>query len=191
MTVTSPPATRSAVPRVVVVMGVSGSGKSTVGAALADRLGVPFADGDDLHPAANIAKMAAGRPLTDGDRAPWLEAVGHWLAGHAGSGGVITCSALKRSYRDLLRSFAPDADLVHLHGRHDVIARRQAARPGHFMPPALLDSQFATLEPLDTVEAGLVLDVDGDVSSIVDRYLAHHRPAPQPHHPQPHWEFRA
>lgn len=184
MTVTSPPTIRSAGPRVVVVMGVSGSGKSTVGAALADRLGVPFADGDDLHPAANIAKMAAGRPLTDGDRGPWLEAVGHWLAGHAGSGGVITCSALKRCYRDLLRSFAPGADLVHLHGRPDVIARRQAARPGHFMPPSLLESQFATLEPLDTVEAGLVLDVDGDVSSIVDRYLAHH-------HPQPNREFRA
>ena len=118
---------------VVVVMGVSGSGKSTVGAALAERLGVPFADGDDLHPAENIAKMSAGRPLDDADRGPWLEAVGRWLAGHAGSGGVITCSALKRSYRDLLRRFAPDAELVHLHGRHDVIARRQADRPGHFM----------------------------------------------------------
>lgn len=166
---------------VVVVMGVSGAGKSTVGAALAERLGVPFADGDDLHPAENIAKMSAGRPLDDADRGPWLEAVGRWLAGHAGSGGVITCSALKRSYRDLLRRFAPDAELVHLHGRHDVIARRQADRPGHFMPPSLLASQFAALEPLDdTVEAGVVLDVDGDVSSIVDRYLAHRHPTPQP-----------
>ena len=165
---------------VVVVMGVSGSGKSTVGAALAERLGVPFADGDDLHPAENIAKMSAGRPLDDADRGPWLEAVGRWLAWHAGSGGVITCSALKRSYRDLLRRFAPDAELVHLHGRHDVIARRQADRPGHFMPPSLLASQFAALEPLDSVEAGVVLDVDGDVSSIVDRYLAHRHPIPQP-----------
>jgi gluconokinase len=166
---------------VVVVMGVSGSGKSTVGAALAERLGVPFADGDDLHPAENIAKMSAGRPLDDADRGPWLEAVGRWLAGHAGSGGVITCSALKRSYRDLLRRFAPDAELVHLHGRHDVIARRQADRRGHYLPPSLLASQFAALEPLDdTVEAGVVLDVDGDVSSIVDRYLAHRHPTPQP-----------
>ena len=175
----------------VVVMGVSATGKTTVAEELAEELGCEFIEGDALHPAANIAKMAAGRPLTDGDRRPWLEAVGRWLAGHASSGGVITCSALKRSYRDLLRSFAPGADLVHLHGRHDVIARRQAARPGHFMPPSLLESQFATLEPLDTVEAGLVLDVDGDVSSIVDRYLAHHRTAPQPHHPQTHREFRA
>ena len=174
MTVHPLPTAAPVAPPVVVVMGVSGSGKSTVGAALAARLGVPFADGDDLHPAANIAKMSAGRPLDDADRRPWLEEVGRWLAGHESSGGVITCSALKRSYRDLLRRFAPNAELVHLHGRHDVIARRQADRPGHFMPPSLLASQFAALEPLDAVEAGVVLDVDGDVSSIVDRYLAVH-----------------
>lgn len=174
MTVHPLPTARPVAPPVVVVMGVSGSGKSTVGAALAARLGVPFADGDDLHPAANIAKMSAGRPLDDADRRPWLEEVGRWLAGHRGSGGVVACSALKRSYRDLLRRFAPHAELVHLHGRHDVIARRQADRLDHFMPPSLLDSQFAALEPLDAVEAGVVLDVDGDVSSIVDRYLAVH-----------------
>lgn len=179
MTVHPLPTARPVAPPVVVVMGVSGSGKSTVGAALAARLGVPFADGDDLHPAANIAKMAAGRPLDDADRRPWLEAVGRWLADHRDRGGVVTCSALKRSYRDLLRRFAPQAELVHLHGRHDVIARRQADRLDHFMPPSLLDSQFAALEPLDTVEAGVVLDVDGDVSSIVDRYLAVH-PTPRP-----------
>jgi gluconokinase len=180
MSITCQPVVRCAAPPVVVVMGVSGCGKSTVGAALAERLGVPFVDGDDLHPAANIAKMAAGRPLTDADRRPWLEAVGRWLAHHGGSGGVITCSALKRSYRDLLRGFAPRAELVHLHGRHEVIARRQADRLDHFMPASLLASQFAALEPLDTVEAGLVLDVDEDVSSIVDRYLAHHPSAPRP-----------
>jgi len=155
----------------LVVMGVSGSGKSTVGAALAQRLGVPFEDADDLHPAANIAKMSAGIPLDDDDRRPWLETIGTWLAAHDGDGGVISCSALKRSYRDQLRAHAARAVFVHLHGTREVIARRQAARPGHFMPASLLDSQFDTLEPLAEDEAGVVIDVDQTVDVIVQQYV--------------------
>jgi gluconokinase len=153
---------------VVVVMGVSGSGKSTVGAALAQRLGVPFEDADDLHPRANIAKMSAGRPLDDEDRYPWLEIIGEWLAVHAeAGGGVMSCSALKRKYRDQLRRHAPDLAFVHLEGSHEVITHRQASRPGHFMPASLLASQFATLEPLQPDERGVVIDVDQSVDAIV------------------------
>jgi gluconokinase len=157
-----------AVEFVVVVMGVSGSGKSTVGAALAQRLRVPFADADDLHPRANIAKMSAGRPLDDEDRYPWLEIIGEWLAVRAdGGGGVMSCSALKRKYRDQLRRHAPDLAFVHLEGSHAVITDRQASRPGHFMPASLLASQFATLEPLQPDERGVVIDVDQSVDAIV------------------------
>lgn len=155
----------------IVVMGVSGSGKSTVGAALAQRLGVPFGDADDFHPPANIAKMTAGVALDDTDRHPWLEAIGEWLAQRAAQGGVISCSALKVAYRDQLRDHAPRTTFVHLHGSRDVIARRQASRPGHFMPASLLDSQFDTLEPLGSHEAGLVIDVDQDVDAIVQEYV--------------------
>ncbi|GEB11893.1 gluconokinase [Pimelobacter simplex] len=153
-------------------MGVSGSGKSTVGAALGQRLGVPFADADDFHPPENIAKMAAGHALDDTDRHPWLEAIGGWLADHDAAGGVISCSALKHVYRDQLRRHAPRSWFVHLDGTHDVIARRQASRPGHFMPTSLLDSQFATLEPLAADEAGFVVDVDQSVDAIVDQVVA-------------------
>ncbi|AIY16406.2 Gluconokinase [Pimelobacter simplex] len=156
----------------MVVMGVSGSGKSTVGAALGQRLGVPFADADDFHPPENIAKMAAGHALDDTDRHPWLEAIGGWLADHDAAGGVISCSALKHVYRDQLRRHAPRSWFVHLDGTHDVIARRQASRPGHFMPTSLLDSQFATLEPLAADEAGFVVDVDQSVDAIVDQVVA-------------------
>jgi gluconokinase len=152
--------------RAIVVMGVSGSGKSTVGAALAQRLRLPFADADDFHPPANVAKMTAGRALDDRDREPWLEAIGAWLADHP-HGGVMSCSALKRAYRDRLRAHCPRADFVHLDGSPDVIARRQATRPGHFMPASLLASQFATLEPLEEDERGLVVDVDLPVDQIV------------------------
>ena len=164
--------------RLVVVMGVSGCGKSTVGAALAQRLRVPFADADDLHPPANIAKMSAGEPLDDQDRHPWLEAVGQWLAEHDATGGVMSCSALKHSYRDQLRSHAPRVEVLHLHGSRDVIARRQASRPGHFMPASLLDSQFATLEPLSPDEHGLVIDVDRSVDAIVQGYIDQHPTTP-------------
>ena len=158
-------------PPLVVVMGVSGSGKSTVGAALAQRLRVPFADADDFHPPANIAKMTAGVPLDDDDRHPWLEAIGEWLAAHDAGGGVISCSALKRKYRDQLRHHDHRVAFLHLHGSREVIAARQASRPGHFMPSALLTSQFATLEPLSPDEHGLVVDVDQSVDAIVQEYV--------------------
>lgn len=155
-------------PPALVVMGVSGSGKSTVGAALAQRLGVPFEDADDLHPRANIAKMSVGQALDDEDRYPWLEIIGEWLAVHGDGGGVMSCSALKRTYRDQLRQHAPDLAFVHLEGSHETIARRQASRPGHFMPASLLASQFATLEPLEPDERGVVIDVDQSVDAIVE-----------------------
>jgi gluconokinase len=157
-------------PPPLVVMGVSGSGKSTVGAALAQRLGVSFADADDFHPPANIAKMTAGHALDDHDRHPWLELVGGWLAEHP-EGGVMSCSALKRKYRDQLRHHAPGLQFLLLEGTREVIERRQASRPGHFMPASLLTSQFATLEPLEPDEYGVVIDVDQSVDAIVQEYV--------------------
>lgn len=157
-------------PQPIVVMGVSGSGKSTAGAALARRLGVPFADADDFHPPANIAKMAAGVPLDDRDRAPWLRAVGAWLAAHP-DGGVVTCSALKRAFRDLLRAAAPAVRFVHLAGDPGVVRDRVANRTGHFMPVGLVASQFAALEPLAPDEPGVVLDLDQPVDRLVDACL--------------------
>lgn len=154
----------------IVVMGVSGSGKSTVGAALAQRLRVPFADADDLHPEANVAKMSRGEPLDDQDRFPWLEEVGRWLADHP-EGGVMSCSALKRKYRDQLRHHASAVEFVLLSGDRAVIERRQASRPGHFMPASLLSSQLATLEPLEPDEGGLVLDVAQGVDELVQGYV--------------------
>lgn len=159
------------VPSPIVVMGVSGSGKSTVGAALAQRLRVPFADADDFHPRANIEKMSAGHALDDNDREPWLEVIGTWLADHE-AGGVMSCSALKRKYRDQLRRHCGDVLFLHLEGTRDVIARRQSSRPGHFMPATLLDSQFATLEPLDADENGVVIDVDQDIDAIIDDFVS-------------------
>jgi gluconokinase len=141
--------------RPVVVMGVSGSGKSTVGEALAVALGLPFADADTLHPAANVAKMAAGTPLTDDDRWPWLDLVGAQLAGGP---VVVACSALRRSYRDRLRLAAPDLAVVYLHGSRELLAERMAGRR-HFMPVALLDSQLATLEPPTADEHAVTVDV--------------------------------
>ena len=152
-------------------MGVSGSGKSTVGAALAQALGVPFADADDLHPPENVAKMSAGQPLDDADRFPWLETIGRWLADHE-TGGVMSCSALKRSYRDQLRGHAPEVSFLHLLASYDVIAKRQASRPGHFMPASLLRSQFETLEPLEADERGSVVDVGQSVDEIIREYLS-------------------
>lgn len=145
--------------RVVVVMGVSGTGKSTVGGLLADALGVPYAEADAFHPPANIAKMSAGTPLDDDDRAPWLEAIGAWARDRAGRGGVVSCSALKRRYRDTLRAAAPGLFFVHLDGERDLIARRLGARADHFMPTTLLDSQFSDLEPLQPDEDGATLSV--------------------------------
>lgn len=155
----------------IVVMGVSGSGKSTVGAALAQRLRVPFADADDFHPPANIAKMTAGEALDDDDRYPWLEAIGEWLAEHCTTGGVMSCSALKRKYRDQLRRHCPEMELLHLAGTPEIIGRRQASRPGHFMPASLLASQFDTLEPLEPDERGIDIDVDQSIDAIVESYV--------------------
>lgn len=157
--------------QLIAVMGVSGSGKTTVGAALAQRLRVPFGDADDFHPQANIAKMSAGIPLDDADRAPWLAEIGTWLATHAKTGGVVSCSALKRHYRDQLRTAAPTTRFVHLAGDQDVVRTRVARRPGHFMPAGLVATQFAALEPLDPDEHGIEIDLDQPVDSIVEACL--------------------
>jgi gluconokinase len=164
-------ADRLPAPPPIVVMGVSGSGKSTVGSVLAQRLRVPFVDADTLHPQANIMKMTAGEALDDHDRYPWLEQVGEWLAGHR-DGGVASCSALKRKYRDQLRARCPRVEFLYLRGSPELIERRLAARPGHFMPAALLQSQFAALEPLGADEAGVTVDIGHDVDTIVDTFLA-------------------
>jgi gluconokinase len=148
-------------------MGMSGSGKTTVGAALAQRLGVPFADADDFHPPENVAKMSAGIPLDDRDRLPWLQTVGAWLAEHAHTGAVLSCSALRRWYRDVLREAAPNQVFVYLAGNPEVVAQRVAARLGHFMPSSLVDSQFRTLEPLQADEHGVTLDLDQPVDDLV------------------------
>jgi carbohydrate kinase (thermoresistant glucokinase family) len=152
----------------VVVMGVTGSGKTTVAQAIAESFGWDLADGDDLHPASNVAKMAAGTPLTDDDRWPWLDAVGAWLADR--DGAVIACSALKRSYRDRLREAAPGTVFVHLAAPQDVLEERVARRlveEGHFAGPGLLASQYEALEPLAMDEVGGVLDVtSADAESV-------------------------
>jgi gluconokinase len=154
-------------------MGVSGAGKSTVGPLLAARLGLPFRDADDFHPPENITKMSSGRPLDDADRAPWLAAIGAWLAEREGKGAVASCSALKRAYRDVLRGAAPGIRFVFLHGEKPLVAARQAARVGHFMPPALVDSQFATLEMPGEDEPDVVAaDVTAAPEEVVECLLA-------------------
>ncbi|MET7607462.1 gluconokinase [Streptomyces avermitilis] len=170
-------------PHVVVVMGVAGTGKTTIGPLLAARLGVPYAEGDDFHPPANIAKMSAGVPLDDADRMPWLDAIGAWAHDRAGLGGVVSSSALKRSYRDRLRAAAPGVVFVHLTGDRQLIEDRMSHRQGHFMPTALLDSQFATLQPLAADEAGVAVDVAGGPGEISERAVTALRalePAAQP-----------
>lgn len=150
-------------------MGVSGCGKSTVGAALSERLGVPYVDGDDLHPQGNLDKMAAGQPLTDADRWPWLDAVAGVLARPP---VILGCSALRRAYRDRLRAGAGGpVRFVHLAGSRAVLAARMAGRTGHFMPAALLDSQLATLEPPGPDEA-LTVDIDQPIGALVAEIVA-------------------
>jgi gluconokinase len=154
-------------------MGVSGCGKSTVAGVLAGRLGWDLGEGDDLHPKANVEKMASGHPLTDDDRWPWLEKVAEWIRERTAAGhpGIITCSALKRSYRDILRG--EHVVFVYLHGSREQIATRLQARHGHYMPPALLDSQFADLEPPGADERAVRIDIGPaaavQASEIVDR----------------------
>lgn len=150
----------------LVVLGVSGAGKTVVGTALAERLDLPFRDGDDLHTDQARAKMSAGEALDDEDRWPWLERVGEWLADQA-DGGVVACSALKRSYRDLIRTHCPTAYFVHLHGDEALLTERQQRRKGHFMPSSLMASQLATLEPLQADERGTTVDVTPPVDDIV------------------------
>jgi gluconokinase len=158
----------------LVVMGVAGSGKSTVARLLADRLGRPMAEADDFHPEANIAKMRSGTPLHDADREPWLLSLRDWISEHdaEGRGTVVTCSALKRNYRDLLRGATARVRFVHLSGTREVIGERLAARSGHFMPPSLLDSQFADLEPLGDDEDGITVDVTAPPAQVADRVCA-------------------
>ncbi|MGK3956399.1 gluconokinase [Arthrobacter sp. R4] len=161
----------SAVPAHIVVMGVTSCGKSTVGAAIAARLGAEFVDGDSLHPQSNIDKMASGTPLDDGDRAPWLAEIGRRFSSSE-TGLVIACSALKRSYRNIIRNGDSTVRFLHLNGSRDLLASRMAARPDHFMPLSLLDSQLETLEDLEADEAGVVVDIDTPVEQIVEFTLA-------------------
>lgn len=159
-------------PRVLVVMGVSGVGKTTVGQRLAARLGWDFGEGDAMHPPANVAKMAAGEPLTDADRAPWLARVAGWIDDHLGAdrSGVVTCSALRRAYRDELRR--PGVVFVFLDGSRARIAGQMQHREGHFMPGSLLDSQLAALEPPEPDEPAIRVLVDGSPDAVVDAVLA-------------------
>jgi len=159
---------------VLVMMGVSGTGKTTVGEALARRLGWTFQEGDEFHPPANIAKMKSGQPLDDADRAPWLALVAAWISDELAKGrsAVITCSALKRSYRSAIIGGRSDVVLVYLEGPQALIARRIGARRGHFMPPSLLASQFADLQPPAASEDAIVVDVDQPVAAQVDDIVA-------------------
>jgi gluconokinase len=162
------------IPCALVVMGVSGSGKSTIAEALAKRIGWRCEDGDKFHPAANVAKMSAGHPLTDEDRWPWLKAIADEIDRLCGKDqpAVFACSALKRAYREVLVHGRDDVRIVFLDGSQQLIAKRLAARKGHFMPPGLLDSQFRTLERPAPDEGAVAVSVDGGVDDIVDDIIA-------------------
>jgi len=157
-----------------VMMGVAGSGKSTVGSAFARAIGADFVEGDEYHPAANVAKMAAGTPLTDDDRAGWLRSLAGRIrkAERAGKGLVLTCSALKRSYRDVLRDGASELQFVFLTGPRALLAQRLASRQGHFMPPSLLESQLATLEEPAPDEKAWVFHIESSPDKLVDQLTA-------------------
>lgn len=163
----------SSTPAHIVVMGVAGVGKTTVAEALADRLGRVVRDADDFHPQSNIDKMASGHALTDEDRWPWLRTIVAWLDRERAENrpAVVTCSALRRAYRDVLRQAVGGVVFVHLTGPHELIAERMVARKGHFMPESLLASQFATLEPLDPDEAGITVDVTPPADVVVAHAL--------------------
>ena len=155
-------------PMVAVVMGVSGSGKTTIGSLLANTLGWQFQEGDTLHPPENVAKMSAGIPLSDADRLPWLQKIAEVIDGWRarGESGVVTCSALKRSYRNIIIGDRPGVRLLYLKGSHDLIRQRMAARHGHFMPTALLDSQFSIFEEPSPDENPIVVDIGGEPQEI-------------------------
>ena len=155
-------------------MGVSGSGKSTVAAGLVERLGWEFAEGDDFHPPANVEKMRAGHPLDDDDRWPWLRTLAEWIGEHerAGKSVVVTCSALKRVYRDLLCDGHPSVWFAHVTADADLLRERVAHRPGHYMPASLLDSQLTTLQPLQDDEPGASISGAGSPGAVVDELLA-------------------
>jgi len=157
----------------LVLIGVAGSGKTTLAALLAQRLGWAAAEADDFHPPANVAKMAAGTPLTDDDRWPWLRAIAAWIGEQDGAGrsSIVTCSALKRSYRDVLAAAPGRVRFVHLTGDAGLIADRMGHRTGHFMPTTLLPSQFAALEPLAPDEDGVTVDVDAPPDALADEVL--------------------
>ena len=158
----------------VVVMGVAGCGKSTVAEAIHERLGYVYAEGDDFHPQANIDKMSAGIPLTDEDRWPWLNVINSWMVAREalGENTVVSSSALKRSYREVLAKDVPTF-FIHLNGSHELIQQRLSERKGHFMPPALLPSQFAILEPLVPEENGVEISIEGSVDEMVDLHDGH------------------
>ena len=158
----------------VLVMGVAGSGKSTVAAALSDRLGLEMIEGDALHPAANVEKMRNGIPLDDDDRRPWLEELAGWIAEREGAGrsSVLTCSALKRAYRDLLREGNESVWFVHVPVPQDLLMERMTTRQGHYMPASLLVSQLSTLEPLGEDEPGVTVPGIGDQDEVLDLVLA-------------------
>jgi gluconokinase len=158
----------------IVLMGVSGSGKSTVAAELVTRTGWPFAEGDSFHPAGNVEKMRAGQPLTDEDRWPWLQAIADWIGEHerAGQNAIVTCSALRRVYRDLLRDGHPSVWFAHISPPESVLDDRMARRTGHYMPASLLASQLATLEPLQPDEPGTTVGAQTTPAEVADRILA-------------------
>jgi len=168
----------------LIVMGVSGSGKSTIAKGLADRLGWRFEDGDGFHPPSNVAKMSAGHPLTDEDRWPWLQAIADEIDRVSAAGGrvVIACSALKRAYRNVLVHGRDDIRIVYLDGSQELIRARMTARKDHFMPPTLLDSQFATLEPPGPDENPLRVSIDASVDAIIDAIIAQLPPSSQKDH---------
>jgi gluconokinase len=170
-------------PVVLVVMGAAGTGKSKVAATLAERLGWDLGEGDDLHPAANVAKMSSGQPLTDEDRWPWLDNVASWIDDHVATGrpGIMTCSALKKAYRDRLRG--PGVAFVHLNGTRELLAARLAARRDHYMPSSLLDSQLEALQPLEADEYGIVVELDSkspeqEAEEVIRRLGVSARPRP-------------